>query len=104
MHSAAFTPVYPRSLDQAKEKLIVALDVDTVDSARALVEELDGLVDFFKIGLVLQLAPGAQQFLEELIRNGKRVFLDYKFHDIPETVKIAVARASRLGVEFVTIH
>jgi orotidine-5'-phosphate decarboxylase len=90
--------------DEAKEKLIVALDVDTVGHARALVEELEGLVDFFKIGLVLQLASGAQAFMEELIQKGKRVFLDYKFHDIPETVKIAVERASKLGVQFATLH
>jgi len=94
----------PADTDQAKEKLIVALDLDTVDHARELVKELDGLVDFFKVGLVLQLAHGAQTFLEELLQQGKRVFLDYKFHDIPETVKVAVEHASQLGVHFVTIH
>lgn len=94
----------PMSIEEAKEKLIVALDLETVEYARDIVKELEGLVDFFKVGLVLQLAPGAQQFIEELIQNGKRVFLDYKFHDIPETVKIAVQRASKLGVQFATIH
>jgi len=92
------------SLTQAREKLIVALDVEDVDAARKLVADLDGLVDFFKVGLVLQLASGAQSFIEELLSQGKRVFLDYKFHDIPETVKGAVERAAKLGVEFVTIH
>src|SRR5262245_53312424 len=90
--------------DEAKEKLIVALDVETVDYARDIVEELGGMVEFFKIGLVLQLAQGAQEFIEELLKKGKRVFLDYKFHDIPETVRVAVERASKLGVQFVTIH
>jgi orotidine-5'-phosphate decarboxylase len=88
----------------AKEKLIVALDLEDVACAKAMVKDLEGLVDFFKIGLVLQLAPGAQEFIEELLRAGKRVFLDYKFHDIPETVKLAVQRASKLGVQFITIH
>lgn len=88
----------------AKEKLIVALDLESVDYAKAMVKELEGLVDFFKVGLVLQLAEGAQEFIEELLRAGKRVFLDYKFHDIPETVRLAVDRASKLGVHFITIH
>src|SRR5215467_815052 len=104
MGTVAAPTVEPMSMDQAKEKLIVALDVENVDCARDLVKQLEGLVDFFKIGLVLQLAPGAQRFIEELLEHGKRVFLDYKFHDIPETVKIAVERASRLGVQFVTLH
>jgi len=106
MSTVAWTPSAADKMvtDQAKEKLIVALDVETVDYAREIVRELEGLVDFFKIGLVLQLAHGTQQFIEELIKQGKRVFLDYKFHDIPETVKIAVERASKLGVQFVTIH
>ena len=91
-------------IDEAKEKLIIALDVENIGCARVIVKELDGLVDFFKIGLVLQLASGAQEFIEELLRSGKRVFLDYKFHDIPETVRIAVERAAKLGVHFITIH
>ncbi|MEO8097744.1 MAG: orotidine-5'-phosphate decarboxylase [Acidobacteriota bacterium] len=96
--------VHQMPTDQAKEKLIVALDLESVDYARRIVKELDGVVDFFKIGLVLQLAPGCQAFIEELIKQGKRVFLDYKFHDIPETVRLAVERASDLGVSFLTIH
>lgn len=92
------------SLIQAREKLIVALDSADVPAARRMVQELDGLVDFFKVGLVLQLAHGAQEFIEELLANNKRVFLDYKYYDIPETVRKAVERASGLGVEFLTIH
>lgn len=89
---------------QAREKLIVALDVEDIPSARRLVQELEGLVDFFKIGLALQLASGAQAFIEELLANEKRVFLDYKYNDIPETVRKAVERASALGVQFLTVH
>jgi orotidine-5'-phosphate decarboxylase len=91
-------------LSQASEKLIVALDVEDVPAARRMVANLDGLVNFFKVGLVLQLAHGAQAFIEDLLAQNKRVFLDYKYHDIPETVRKAVERASGIGVEFLTIH
>ena len=89
---------------QAKDRLIVALDVKDTAAARAVVKELDGVADFFKVGLTLQLAAGVEDFIRELIKNGKRVFLDYKYYDISETLKKTVARASELGVSFLTIH
>ena len=73
-------------------------------AARAVVNDLDGIVEFFKVGLTLQLAEGVEDFIRELIKNGKRVFLDYKYYDISETLKKTVARASELGVSFLTIH
>jgi orotidine-5'-phosphate decarboxylase len=88
----------------AQDRLIVALDCSTVDEARRLVNELEGTVRFFKIGLVMQLAEGVEDFIRTLIREGKQVFLDYKYYDIGETLKKAVARATRLGVSFLTIH
>ncbi|MCZ2146282.1 MAG: orotidine-5'-phosphate decarboxylase [Bryobacterales bacterium] len=88
----------------AKERLIAALDLPGVAQARQKVEELEGVVSFFKIGLTLQLAPGVEQLIQELIRSGRRVFLDYKYYDIPETVKTAVSRAVDLGVSFLTVH
>ncbi len=94
----------PSARIDARERLIVALDLPAVEDARALVNELDGVVEFFKIGLALQLAPGVQNLTESLIREGKKVFLDYKYYDIPETVKKAVARAAKLGISFLTIH
>ncbi len=94
----------PSARIDAHERLIVALDLPTVEDARALADELDGVVDFFKIGLTLQVAPGVQNLIESLIRAGKKVFLDYKYYDIPETVKKAVARSAKLGVSFLTIH
>lgn len=87
----------------ANERLIVALDVNSVDEARQLVEKLDGVVSFFKIGLQLQMAAG-RDFVQELIDSGKNVFLDYKYFDIAETVKSAVAQVARLGVGFLTVH
>lgn len=69
-----------------------------------MVEELDGVVQFFKIGLVLQLAEGVEGLIRSLIGRGKKVFLDYKYYDIEETLKKAVSRAGRLGVSFLTVH
>ena len=89
---------------RANERLIVALDLPGAEEARAMVDKLDGVVQFFKIGLALQLAPGVDELIRSLIRAGKKVFLDYKYYDIPETLKKAVSRAAGLGVSFLTIH
>lgn len=72
--------------------------------ARRLVNDLSGVAHFFKVGLTLQLAPGVEGLISDLTSDGRRVFLDYKYYDIPETVRIAVARASALGVSFLTVH
>jgi orotidine-5'-phosphate decarboxylase len=88
----------------AADRIIVALDVPKVVDAVALVERLRGSVDFFKVGLQLLLAPGNEAFVRSLVQSGRQVFLDYKFHDIPETVKQAVARAADLGVGLLTVH
>src|SRR2546429_4057613 len=87
----------------ANQRLIVALDLPDIAAARNMVQELHGVVDFFKVGLTLQLAEGAEGFILELLAQGKRVFLDYKYYDIPETVKKAVARAAEIGVTLLTI-
>jgi orotidine-5'-phosphate decarboxylase len=92
------------SSTQARDRLIVALDVKDIDAAKQVVEQLDGVADFFKVGLTLQLAAGVEDFIRSLIKQGKRVFLDYKYYDISEALKKTVARASELGVSFLTIH
>jgi orotidine-5'-phosphate decarboxylase len=89
---------------QAPERLIVALDLATIEDARNMVRSLEGVVDFFKVGLTLQLAEGVEQFIRELIANKKRVFLDYKYYDVPETLRKAISRAADLGVAFLTVH
>jgi orotidine-5'-phosphate decarboxylase len=89
---------------QARERLIVALDLESAAAARAMAGELDGVVDFFKIGLTLQLAPGIEQLIHDLVQRGKKLFLDYKYYDIAETVRKAVARAAEIGVHFLTVH
>jgi orotidine-5'-phosphate decarboxylase len=89
---------------QANERLIVALDLASAEQARKAVSELGDSVEFYKVGLTLQLATGAEDLVRSLIRDGKRVFLDYKYYDIAATMKIAVSRAVDLGVSFLTIH
>ena len=88
---------------QAREKLIVALDLDDLRAAEALVERLGDAVGFYKVGYQLAFAGGLP-LASALSRAGKRVFLDMKLHDIGNTVARGVANAARLGVHFLTIH
>jgi orotidine-5'-phosphate decarboxylase len=88
----------------ARDRLIVALDLPDVDEARSMVKTLEGVVRFYKIGLTLQIAPGVEDLIRSVISSGSKVFLDYKYYDVPETVAKAVHQACRLGVSFLTIH
>lgn len=83
--------------------LIVALDVETLDEAKALVQKLKDSVDIYKIGSQLFTAYGPQA-VREVTSQGKKVFLDLKFHDIPNTVANSVTSATSLGVFMMTIH
>ncbi|MEO0971311.1 MAG: orotidine-5'-phosphate decarboxylase, partial [Cyanobacteria bacterium J06639_18] len=83
-------------------KIIVPLDVPDLQSAIALVEKLDE-VSFWKVGLELFTASGPQ-ILEYLKFKEKKIFLDLKFHDIPNTVAGACRSAARYGVDLLTIH
>lgn len=90
-------------LAAARDRLIVALDVPTAAAAAALVDRLEGQCDWFKVGLELFTAAGPS-VLEPLLRRGHRVFLDLKFHDIPNTVAGAVRSAAALGAHMLTVH
>ena len=87
----------------AKDRLIVALDVDSRDRALKLVDELRRHAGMFKIGKELFTSEGPE-IVREIVASGARVFLDLKFHDIPNTVAKAVGAASRLGAFFATVH
>ena len=88
---------------KAKEKLIVALDVDSADRALALFNSLRDAVGMFKIGMQLFTAAGPD-LVRRIIANGGRIFLDLKYHDIPNTVRLAGIEATRLGVSIFNIH
>lgn len=88
---------------KAGERIIVALDVDRVDEARQILGELKEQVGAFKIGLQLFTAAGPA-FVRELTDEGIKVFLDLKFHDIPNTVAKAAVEATRLRVWMFNVH
>ncbi|HEX3887690.1 MAG TPA: orotidine-5'-phosphate decarboxylase [Phenylobacterium sp.] len=89
---------------KADRRLIVALDLPTVDEARALVASLGDAVGFYKVGLEL-LASGGMGLARDLKAQGKQVFLDWKLHDIGTTVQRAAAAIAQAGCgDFITVH
>jgi orotidine-5'-phosphate decarboxylase len=86
-----------------RDRLIVALDVGGVGEAEAMVEALGEAVTFYKIGYQLGFAGGLP-FAQALARSGKRVFVDFKLHDIAHTVAKGVESVARMGATFLTVH
>lgn len=86
-----------------KERIIVALDVDSSDKGNMIVDELLGEVGAFKVGLQL-FASAGPEFVRKLSSDGHRIFLDLKLHDIPNTVAKAAVEATRLGVWMFNVH
>ncbi|KPJ84251.1 MAG: hypothetical protein AMS19_01235 [Gemmatimonas sp. SG8_23] len=84
-------------------RVIIPLDVPTQDEALALVERLGDRADFYKVGLELYTKAGPD-VVRALVGRGKKVFLDLKLHDIPNTVARATAAAAELGVDLLTVH
>jgi len=90
-------PIEPR------ERLIVALDLSSIEAAQTIVARLGDAVSFYKIGYQLAFAGGLD-YVQELTAAGKRVFLDLKLHDIGNTVAEGVKSVARLGATFLTVH
>lgn len=87
-----------------KDRLIMALDVETVDKAEGIIKQLDGIVSFFKIGPCLCMAEGVDKLYHMTTTGGRRLFLDTKIFDVPETVRQAIKTVVKRGVSFVTVH
>lgn len=90
-------------MKKAKDKLIIALDVETAQRARELFAALHDVAGMFKIGMQLFTAAGPA-IVREIVRAGGRVFLDLKYHDIPNTVAAAGVEAARHGVSIFNVH
>ncbi len=88
---------------EPRDRLIVALDVSTVEEAQAMVARLGDAVSFYKIGYQLALAGGLS-YASALIGAGKKLFVDMKLHDIGNTVASGVQSVSRIGATFLTVH
>jgi len=88
---------------EIRNPLVIALDVDSSDQALSLVERLRGVAGMFKVGKQLFTAIGPE-VVRKIIGMGERVFLDLKFHDIPNTVAMAGVEATRLGVSVFNVH
>ena len=91
--------MHPKSAD----RLIVALDVSSAAAAQKIVTALGDSVHVYKVGMQLYTAEGPQ-VVRDLVGSGRQVFLDLKYHDIPNTVASAVREAVQLGVSMLTVH
>src|ERR1700732_3348067 len=92
-----------QSSTAAKDRIIVPLDVPAPQAARELIKAIGGTVGFFKVGNQLFTSVGPN-IVKEVRASGSKVFLDLKYHDIPNTARPAVEWASALGVDMLTIH
>ncbi|WP_457089435.1 orotidine-5'-phosphate decarboxylase [Microvirga sp. P5_D2] len=93
----------PVSAGDIRDRLIIGLDVPSVEEARSIVSRIGDAGTFYKIGYQLAYAGGFE-FARELIGQGKKIFLDLKLHDIGNTVEQGVRSISRMGVTFLTVH
>ena len=98
------TPALSQKGIAPAERLILALDVPAAEDAKRLVEALGDDVRFYKMGLELFMAGGYFELLDWLVARGKKVFVDLKFFDVPQTVASAVRQLRGRNVEFATVH
>ena len=89
---------------KVEDRLIFALDVPEVSDAKEIVIELDNSVNFYKIGMEMLMTGQYFELLDWLIKKDKKVFVDLKFFDVPETVGRTISRLSDYGATFATIH
>ncbi|HEV2135608.1 MAG TPA: orotidine-5'-phosphate decarboxylase [Terracidiphilus sp.] len=101
--TSAGATVPPERMEEARRRLIVALDAPTADAALELVSRLEQHCHWFKVGLELFAAAGPA-VIEAIVRRGHSVFLDLKLHDIPNTVAGAVRSAAAHGARMITLH
>ena len=87
-----------------RERLIFALDVPTVDEAKSLVKKLGDSIQFYKLGLEIFMAGGYYETIQELTQAGKKVFVDLKFFDVPNTVASAVRQLIKYNPTFASVH
>src|SRR4051794_15402872 len=90
-------------MDARKDRLIIALDVSRASEAQKIVNQIEDAASTYKVGKQLFTAEGPQ-VVRDLVASGRKVFLDLKFHDIPNTVASAVKNAADLGVSMLTVH
>ena len=103
MSAAMSLPTNSVPAGDIRDRLIIGLDVGSVDEARSIVTRIGDAGTFYKIGYQLAYAGGFE-FARELIGQGKKVFLDLKLHDIGNTVEEGVRSVARLGATFLTVH
>ena len=96
------SPASPLSTEM-RERLIVALDVSSAAEAQQMVQRIGSAAGIYKVGLQLFTHEG-HGLVRDLVASGRRIFLDLKFHDIPNTVSHAVKAAAELGVHMLTVH
>jgi len=97
-------PMFNKKAIPTQERLILALDVDSVEKAKKIVCDLGSTVNFYKLGLQLFMAGGYFELLEWLRALKKNVFVDLKFFDVPQTVKSAVAGLKHRDAQFASVH
>jgi orotidine-5'-phosphate decarboxylase len=103
MSAAMSLSTNPVPAGDIRDKLIIGLDVPSVEEARSVVDRIGDAGTFYKIGYQLAYAGGFE-FARDLIGQGKKVFLDLKLHDIGNTVEEGVRSVARLGATFLTVH
>ena len=91
------------NMNEARDKLMVALDLETREQAELAISNLKTQVGYFKVGLQLFTKEGAD-LVRSVRKRGGKVFLDVKYHDIPTTVELACRAACSLGVDFINVH